>query len=93
MCYCDTHEFITNSKCPLYNPSQSQNHCCDSHNVIDIKVTTINNNKRDYIGGRIDQTLHYINMQRNNTLDPYHQASTAQAKLTVGNEPNSQRRQ
>jgi hypothetical protein len=43
-----------------------------------------------YIGGRIDQTLHYINMQRNNTLGPYHQASTAQAKPTVGNEPNLQ---
>jgi hypothetical protein len=29
-------------------------------------------------------------MQRNNTLGPYHQASTAQAKPTVGNKPNSQ---
>jgi hypothetical protein len=40
--YCDDHEFITNSKCPLCNPSQSQNHCCDLHNVVDITVTAIN---------------------------------------------------
>jgi hypothetical protein len=26
--------FITNSKCPLCNPSQSQNHCRDLHNVV-----------------------------------------------------------
>jgi hypothetical protein len=29
----------------------------------------------------------------NNTLGPYRQASTAQAKPTVGNEPSLQRRQ
>jgi hypothetical protein len=46
----------------------------------------------DYIGGRTDQTLQYINMQRNNMSGPYHQASTAQAEPTVGNEPNSQSR-
>jgi hypothetical protein len=40
---CNTHEFIANSKCQLCNPSQSQNHCCDSHNVIGIIVTAINN--------------------------------------------------
>jgi hypothetical protein len=40
---CNTHEFITNSKCPLCNPSQSQNHCCDLHNVFDITVIAINN--------------------------------------------------
>jgi hypothetical protein len=45
------------------------------------------------MGGRIDQTLHYINMQRNNTSGPYRQASTAQAKPTAGNEPNSQSHQ
>jgi hypothetical protein len=28
---CDTHEFITNLKCPLRVPPQSQNHCCDTH--------------------------------------------------------------
>jgi hypothetical protein len=39
---CNTHEFITNSRCPLRNPSQSQNHCCDLHNVFDITVTAIN---------------------------------------------------
>jgi hypothetical protein len=39
---CDTAEFITNSKCPLCNPSQSQNHCCDLHNVVDITVIDIN---------------------------------------------------
>jgi hypothetical protein len=32
--WCNTHEFIINSKCPLCNPSQSQNHCCDLHNVV-----------------------------------------------------------
>jgi hypothetical protein len=32
-------------------------------------------------------------MHRNNTLGPYCQASTAQAKRIVGNEPNSQSRQ
>jgi hypothetical protein len=31
---CDDPEFITNSKCPLCIPSQSQNHCCDTHNVV-----------------------------------------------------------
>jgi hypothetical protein len=35
---CGDPEFITNSKCPLCNPSQSQNHCCDLHNVVDIIV-------------------------------------------------------
>jgi hypothetical protein len=39
---CNTPEFTTNSKCPLCNPSQSQNHCCDSHNVVDITVIDIN---------------------------------------------------
>jgi hypothetical protein len=39
---CDTSEFSTNSKCPLCNPSQSQNHCCDLHNVVDITVIAIN---------------------------------------------------
>jgi hypothetical protein len=39
---CNTPEFITNSKCPLCNPSQSQNHCCDLHNVVDITVIDIN---------------------------------------------------
>jgi hypothetical protein len=40
--YCNTHKFITNSKCPLCNPSQSQNHCCDLHNVVYITVIAIN---------------------------------------------------
>jgi hypothetical protein len=31
---CDTREFITNSKCPLCIPPQSQNHCCDIHNIV-----------------------------------------------------------
>jgi hypothetical protein len=31
---CNTPEFITNSKCPLCIPPQSQNHCCDTHNVV-----------------------------------------------------------
>jgi hypothetical protein len=39
---CNTPEFITNSKCPLCNPSQSQNHCCDLHNVVDTTVIAIN---------------------------------------------------
>jgi hypothetical protein len=39
---CDDLKFGTNSKCPLYNPSQSQNHCCDLHNVVDITVININ---------------------------------------------------
>jgi hypothetical protein len=42
MCVCNTHEFITNSECLLCNPSQSQNHCCDLHNVVDIIVIAIN---------------------------------------------------
>jgi hypothetical protein len=33
-----TSNSITNSKCPLCNPSQSQNHCCDLHNVVDTTV-------------------------------------------------------
>jgi hypothetical protein len=37
-----TSNLITNSKCPLCNPSQSQNHCCDLHNVVDITVIDIN---------------------------------------------------
>jgi hypothetical protein len=41
-CSVTTSNLITNSKCPLCNPSQSQNHCCDLHNVVDITVTTIN---------------------------------------------------
>jgi hypothetical protein len=45
-----------------------------------------------YIDGHTDQTLYYIKMQWNNTSGPYHQASTAQSKPTVGNEPNSQTR-
>jgi hypothetical protein len=39
---CDDLKFDTNSKCPLCNPSQSQNHCCDLHNVVDITVIDIN---------------------------------------------------
>jgi hypothetical protein len=39
---CDTPECITNLKCPLCNPSQSQNYCCDLHNVVDITVIDIN---------------------------------------------------
>jgi hypothetical protein len=35
---CDDLKFDTNSKCPLCNPSQSQNHCCDLHNVVDTTV-------------------------------------------------------
>jgi hypothetical protein len=31
---CDDPEFITNSKCQLCIPPQSQNHCCDTHNVV-----------------------------------------------------------
>jgi hypothetical protein len=40
--FCNTPEFITNSKCPLFNQSQSQNRCCDLHNVVDITVIAIN---------------------------------------------------
>jgi hypothetical protein len=87
---CNTHELITNLKCPLCIPSQSQNHCCDLHNVVDITVTAINIKYNGLHGGHSDQTSQYINMQRNNTAGPYRQASTAQAEPTVGNEPNSQ---
>jgi hypothetical protein len=31
---CDDLKFDTNSKCPLCIPPQSQNHCCDIHNVV-----------------------------------------------------------
>jgi hypothetical protein len=39
---CDDLKFDTNSKCPLCNPSQSQNQCCDLHNVVDTTVIAIN---------------------------------------------------
>jgi hypothetical protein len=32
-----TSNLITNSKCPLCIPPQSQNHVCDIHNVVDIQ--------------------------------------------------------
>jgi hypothetical protein len=70
-------KFITNSKCPLCISPQSQNHCCDIHNVVGNQFQLLIVNKRDYIGSHTDQTLQYINMQQNNTLGPYHQASTA----------------
>jgi hypothetical protein len=90
---CNTHEFITNSKCPLCIPPQTQNLCYDMHNVVGNQLQLLIVNKRDYIGGHIDQTLQYINMQWNNTLGPSRPASTAQAKLIVGNEPNLQSHQ
>jgi hypothetical protein len=31
---CDDLKFDTNSKCPLCIQPQSQNHCCDIHNVV-----------------------------------------------------------
>jgi hypothetical protein len=51
-----------------------------AHNLDDITVTVI--------GGHIDQTLHYINMHRNNTSGPY-----CQEKPTIGNMPNLQSHQ
>jgi hypothetical protein len=33
-----TSNLITNLKCPLCNPSQSQNQCCNLHNVVDTTV-------------------------------------------------------